>query len=127
VPILRTGNCMNVEHGRPQSQTMTARQNRCLLWVLCGILVVCLAGIELPELLTLTNDTSNDYSTFLTAQKASVTVQTRVTQANQGNAGAAVPRIDYVHYVPDGLLTLVDTVTSPSSHDLLVLHSFWRT
>lgn len=100
------------------------RRNRCLLWVVCGFLVVCLAGIELPELLTLTNDTSNDFTTFLTSSKTAATVHVFVVHTQHEKTGV-VHRADY----PDDCflaVAVVDTVSRPP-RDLLVLHSFWRT
>ena len=101
------------------------RRNRCLLWVVCGFLVVCLAGIELPELLTLTNDTSNDFTTFLTSAKTAATVHVFVVHNQQEKTGV-LHRADY----PNDYFLFVavdDTVAARPPRDLLVLHSFWRT
>lgn len=100
------------------------RRNRCLLWVVCGLLAVCLAGMELPELLTLTNDTSNDFTTFLTSAKTAATVHVYVTHNQQEKTGA----VHHVDYPDDCFPAVLDTVTvTRQPRDLLVLHSFWRT
>jgi hypothetical protein len=101
---------------------VAVRRNRCLLWVLCGFLAICLAGIELPELLTLTNDTSNDFTTFLRSSKTAATVHVYVVHSQQEKTGV-VHRVDYPD---DSFLPVLVTVTR-QPRDLLVLHSFWRT
>lgn len=98
------------------------RRSRFLLWVICGCLAVCLAGIELPELLTLTNDTSNDFTTSLTSSKTSIAVDLDVAISRQKKAGV----VHHVDYREDCFLAVVDTLTH-RSRDLLVLHSSWRT
>jgi hypothetical protein len=94
-----------------------------LVWVVCGMLLVCLASTELPELLTLTNNTSNDFTTFLRSSNASSAVYITVVDHQQKDAGATpLPaRPD------DCFLGVVDTVAMQIPRDPLELHSFWRT
>jgi hypothetical protein len=104
---------------------LTGRQNRCLLWVVCGVLLVCLAGTELPELLTLTNNTSNDFTTFLSSSKATPAIHIAVVDHQQKDCCPKplliLNRSDHC------FLAILDIVTARSSRDLLELHSFWRT
>lgn len=102
------------------------RRNKCLLWVICGLLAVCLAGIELPELLTLTNDTSNDFTTFLTSAKTAATVHVFVVHTQHEKTGV-VHRVDYPDDECFPAVAVVDTIVTHPPRDLLVLHSFWRT
>lgn len=104
---------------------MTGRQNRWLLWAICGLLVICLAGIELPEFLTLTNDTSNDFTTSLISSEASGSIQIDVADSQEhGNLCASVPRPALTCYC---LCAALDPLTRRNSRDLLALHSSWRT
>jgi len=103
---------------------VAGRRHRCFFWVVCGVLVICLAGIELPELLTLTNDTSNDFTTSLTSSEASAPVQIRVADSHRYDAGAAALCLLRGSYIFPATL---DGLARRSARDLLVLHSFWRT
>lgn len=103
---------------------MIGWRSRCFLWGLCGLLVICLAGIELPELLTLTNDTSNDFTTTPTPSKASAPVQIHRADTQQHNPGATVLHFGGAY---DCFITVPDTKTLRDPRDFLVLHSFWRT
>ena len=85
---------------------------------------ICLAGIELPELLTLTNNTSNDFTTFLTSSKTSAAVQIHFADLPQKNARAAIFHPCCAYYC---FATALDTITPRSPRDLLALHSFWQT
>lgn len=103
---------------------MTGRRNRCVFWFVCGILVVCLAGIELPELLTLTNDTSNDFTTSLVSSKAASAVPIHSADSQQRNAGRSVLHRAYAYYC---FPTTFNPTSWQSPRDLLALHSLWRT
>jgi hypothetical protein len=90
----------------------------------CGILLVCLAVIELPELITLTNDTSNDFTTFLQSSSASLVVH--ISVAHQQEAPGATPLL-ILNRRNDRFLAVVDTGRTQTPRDPLELHSFWRT
>jgi hypothetical protein len=104
---------------------VTRRQNNCVLWLVSFALIVCLAGLELPELLTLTNDTSNDFTTFLhSSEKSAAPVQLRVADLHAAKRSLA-PR--HIYGFCHQLFATIDTPARLSARDLLVLHSFWRT
>jgi hypothetical protein len=103
---------------------VTGRRNRCFLWVVCGLLVVCLAGIELPEFLTLTNDTSNDFTISLTSLEDAAPLQIHAADAKPYDAAAVPRRPGHTDY---GFRAALDTIAWRNPRDLLALHSFWRT
>jgi hypothetical protein len=102
---------------------VTGRRNRRFLWLICGILVLALAGSELPELLTLTNNTSNDFTTYLTSSNTAAALRIHAAILQQRISSVGLRR----NYHGDSLLLIVDAATRGSPRDLLVLHSFWRT
>jgi hypothetical protein len=98
-----------------------ARQKGWTLLLLIGFLSLCVACIETPEMLTLTDDVSNDFTIFPTAAKTSAAVEIRVADDHQENAKTVR------HPRDRAFLALAERVDCPSSSDLLALHSFWRT
>lgn len=104
---------------------MTGKQNRCFLWLTCGVLVICLAGIELPEFLTLTNDTSNDFTTSLISSESSRPAQRNVAgcQQHENVRGPVLrPALACGYF-----RAAIDPAAQRNPRDLLVLHSSWRT
>jgi Na+-translocating ferredoxin:NAD+ oxidoreductase RnfE subunit len=97
------------------------RRKRCWLVLLVGFLCFCIASTELPELLTLTNNTSNDFTVGATVAKTSVMVAVQLSKVRQQIPQPVLRPPDYV------IFDLAEPVTCFSSRDLLVLHSFWRT
>jgi len=90
------------------------------IWLLGGLLVLCLACLEIPEMNSLGDDTSNDF-TFSTASAV---------------ASAAVVAVPVSDTEADGSITISAAAQESSSlsfncqsasRDVLALHSLWRT
>jgi hypothetical protein len=100
------------------------RQKGWALLLLIGLVSLCVACIEAPEMLTLTDDVSNDFTILPSVEEASAVVEIRVADNRQENAEAVRdPRYHGYHTS----LVWDERVNCVSSCDLLALHSFWRT
>ncbi len=84
-----------------------------------GLLLCSLATIELPELVNLIDNTSNDYSLVLLTRDAPTVIKVQVGMLSQGStdltdvqhrpaaaSGCAIPFIQPIH-TPDNILHLL--------------------
>jgi hypothetical protein len=104
-----------------KSGTMKARRKVLLVFLPLGILFVCLAFTEFPELLTLTNNTSNDFTIYLPSVTTGAypTYQVSDPQPKSTKAGRSGADCEF-----PAITKLATRFRSP---DLLVLHCLWRT
>lgn len=99
----------------------TARQKGMFLFAVCGLLFLCLACLELPEMSTLTDDVSNDF-TILTHGSDSSEVVVCVKAAEvERKQPASIRQIEF------SALPTPRPTPEPGSRDLLALHSLRRT
>lgn len=90
------------------------------LVVLVGLLFCSLAAIEIPELVNLTDDTSNDYTVIVSQSKASA-----VKLSQQSSAGTIAVRSNPISEY-GGVPCSLDGATH-RSHDVLHLCCVQRT
>jgi hypothetical protein len=89
--------------------------------LLAGLLLACLACTEFPELLTLTDNATNDFTVFLSCcDKGSTTVEAL-------NRAPLAPSAKANHGTAHGRLVLTVAPAAPAPQDLLALHCLWRT
>ena len=100
---------------------MRRRQSALSMCLLAGLLLPCLACLEIPEMSVLKDDVSNDFTVLRTASAHSAAV-IEVRAADGGTNGlstvpTAVPASSPASQFPSGR----------TPRDPLVLHSLWRT
>lgn len=102
-------------------RSTAARQGGLCIYLLAGVLFLCLACLEIPEMSTLTDDVSNDF-TILTHGSDSSEVVVCVKAAEQvRERTAAAQQIEFAAQ------PIARPATQPGSRDLLALHSLRRT
>lgn len=100
---------------------MKRKRGEVSILLLSGLLFLCLACLEIPEMSTLTDDVSNDF-TILAAPSATaaVVVRTGIADTEQIEAEASRQlRVASPRRTRPG--------AGPPSRNLLALHSLWRT
>jgi hypothetical protein len=91
------------------------------MWLLGGLLFLCLACLEIPEMNSLSDDTSNDFTivtTGLVASVAVVVVRVSDTEADGPITISAAARESS---------SASTFLSQRASRDVLALHSLWRT
>ncbi len=102
-------------------RSVAGKQKGPCVYLLAGLLFLCLACLEIPEMSTLTDDVSNDF-TILRHGPDSVEVIARAKKVEQvREQPAAVQQIEFA--APPA----AQPATRPGSRDLLALHSLRRT
>lgn len=100
---------------------MRAKHGGLSIWLLSGLLFLCLACLEIPEMSTLTDDVSNDFTILTTpSASAAVVVRTAIADTEQIETDAS-RRIQVVSP------RRTRPGAGPPSRNLLALHSLWRT
>lgn len=106
-------------------ETVPNRGKRISLWIclLGGLLFLCLACLELPEMHSLRDDTSNDFTILATTTSVAsvVAVAVRISDT-QTDLPAANPVLAPLKWISVSVLP-----GESAPRDLLILHSFWRT
>lgn len=103
------------------SRSVARKEKGLSVYLLAGLLFLCLACLEIPEMSTLTDDVSNDF-TILRHSSDSVEVIARAKKVEQvREQPAAVQQVEFAAQ----LAAL--PATRPGSRDLLALHSLRRT
>jgi hypothetical protein len=99
---------------------MDVRRRIAFMCLVSGLLLLCLAFLEFPEMSSLHDDTSNDF-TFLTTDSGRLPViaEFRVTSGKQESRTP-------VRILPDWRYVSRFTSADPSQ-DFLTLYSLWRT
>ena len=91
------------------------------IYLVAGLLFLCLACLEIPEMSTLTDDVSNDFTILIHGSDSSEAVACdKAAEAKRGQPAAA-PKIEFATERTVGL------ETQPGSRDLLALYSLRRT
>jgi hypothetical protein len=100
---------------------MDSKRKGLFFVLVSGLLFLCLACLEIPEMSTLTDDVSNDF-TILTHGSSSTEV---IVCANQTQT---VSRQSVAHRRAEFSFSAIEISTiPPESRDLLALHSIRRT
>lgn len=100
---------------------MRARHGGLSVCLLSGLLFLCLACLEIPEMSTLTDDVSNDFAILTTpSATAAVVVRTGIAHTEQIEAEAS----RQLHAASP---QRTRPGAGPPSRNLLALHSLWRT
>jgi hypothetical protein len=100
---------------------MVGRHRGSSVCVVAGLLFLCLACLEIPEISTLTDDVSNDFTILIRGSDSSeAIVCVKAAEAKRGQPAAT----QQIEFVP---LPIVRTATRPGSRDLLAFYSLRRT
>jgi hypothetical protein len=103
------------------SRSVAGKRKGPCVYLLAGLLFLCLACLEIPEMSTLTDDVSNDF-TILRHGSDSAEVIARAKKVEQAREQpAAVRQIEFATE------PATRPATRPGSRDLLALHSLRRT
>ena len=99
---------------------MRRRQSGFSMCLLSGLLLLCLACLEIPEMSALNDDVSNDFTILTTDLSGSlVVVQVRVTHIEAGGRPAVL--------AVALRSSAVELTSGRAPRDLLSLYSLWRT
>ena len=99
----------------------TARQKGTFLFAVCGVLFLCLACLELPEMSTLTDDVSNDFTILSHGSDSSEVVVCVKAAEVERKQPTSIQQIDF------SARPAARPTAAPGSRDLLALHSLRRT
>jgi hypothetical protein len=103
---------------------MRSNHKGLLFLAVAGLLFVCLACLEIPEMSTLTDDVSNDFTILIHGSSATQSVVCAKLAHTVTPQASASKRIDFSEFVAE---TATEEIAHPGSRDLLALHSLRRT
>lgn len=103
---------------------MSAKQRRFLFVLVSALLLLCLACLEIPEMSTLTDDVSNDFTILVHGSSATQIVVCAKLARTISPQPAAAKSVEFGQFAVE---KATEEVAHPCSRDLLALHSLRRT
>jgi hypothetical protein len=91
------------------------------IYLVASLLFLCLACLEIPEMSTLTDDVSNDFTILIHGSDSSEAIVCVKAAEAKRERPAAAPKIEFATQPTAG------PATQPGSRDLLALYSLRRT